>query len=97
MYHVIHGIPLESKKQMKQIPDVIQEEENRPVNQREIPGEEEAQLLEVIMQKDQILRELKDHIENLEKQLKLSKTNQDYLEIRLAQLNEIIRKNEIEF
>lgn len=97
VYHVIHGIPLESKKQMKQVSDVIQEEDNRQVNQREIPGEEEAQLLELIMQKDQILRELKDHIENLEKQLKLSKTNQDYLERRLAQLNEIIRKNEIEF
>ena len=37
------------------------------------------------------------HIENLEKQINESNNNQSYLENRLRELNEIIRKNEIEF
>ena len=51
----------------------------------------------MIIQKDQEIMNLKDHIENLEKQINESNNNQSYLENRLRELNEIIRKNEIEF
>lgn len=98
VYRVIHGIPLNSAKPAKQEQNLNQDENNkRNKIPKTITSEEEMQIQDMIMQKDQILKEKKYHIENLEKQIKESKCNQDYLERRLAHLNEIIRKNEIDF
>ena len=58
--------------------------------------EEETKLQEMILQRDQEILNLKEHIENLERQINESNDNQTYLENRLRELNEIIRKNEID-
>ena len=50
----------------------------------------------MILQRDQEILNLKEHIENLERQINESNDNQTYLENRLRELNEIIRKKEID-
>ena len=100
VYRVIHGIPQESKKPQKA--DSYQNMNNNNNNPGEIRQknrgvtEEETKLQEMILQRDQEILNLKEHIENLERQINESNDNQTYLENRLRELNEIIRKNEID-
>lgn len=100
VYRVIHGIPQESKKSQKA--DSYQNMNNNNNNPGEIRQknrggtEEETKLQEMILQRDQEILNLKEHIENLERQINESNDNQTYLENRLRELNEIIRKNEID-
>ncbi len=98
VYRVIHGLPQETKKQNNEMSNNNVSNDNANIG-RENRGitDEETHLQEMIIQKDQEIMNLKDHIENLEKQINESNNNQSYLENRLRELNEIIRKNEIEF
>lgn len=100
VYRVIHGIPQEPKKPQKNSEEHNMNNNNNnigDIRQKNRGGtEEETKLQEMIMQRDQEILNLKEHIENLEKQINESNDNQTYLENRLRELNEIIRKNEID-
>lgn len=97
VYRVIHNIPQEQK------PKENPQEEHptkapNPSRTAKAPGKtgEEGELEALIMEKDQEIMNLKEHIENLEREIEDSNNNQSFLENRLRELNEIIRKNEID-
>lgn len=104
VYRIVHGLPLnDARSRQKQLNE---EEEGREMEmggsqgmqqyQKPKGNSQEDELERKIMEKDQEILQMKEYIEDLEKKINMSNENQAYLEGKLRELNDIIRKNEIE-